>query len=260
MDLLKTKGTFGEHLKREREMRGVSLEEIANATRIGTRFLMALENEQWDRLPGGVFNRGFVRAVAHYLGLNEESMVAEYAMTTNDKPEVAVWVDTTVAKPKRSARGWLAALLLAALAAGGWFAWREAMPLVRAWRNPGPSTVPPASSPAASKRATPSKPAAPPAAEPVPAGAGPLTLKIEAGRATALKVVVDGKTQFDDRIDSGEQKRFEAKQKFEIFVGNSSAVLLELNGQTVAPLGPPGEAGTVTLTHKDVKKSSGGQD
>jgi len=44
-------------------MRGVSLEEIAGTTRISTRFLEALETESWDRLPGGVFNRGFVRAV-----------------------------------------------------------------------------------------------------------------------------------------------------------------------------------------------------
>ena len=71
------KGGFGEHLRREREMRGISLEEIASATRIGTRFLEALETEQWGQLPGGVFNRGFVRAIAHHLGLNEEALVAE---------------------------------------------------------------------------------------------------------------------------------------------------------------------------------------
>ena len=62
-----TKGTFGDHLKREREMRGVTLDEISAATRIATRFLTAIENEQWEQLPGGVFNRGFVRAVARFL-------------------------------------------------------------------------------------------------------------------------------------------------------------------------------------------------
>jgi len=73
---------FGEHLKREREMRGVSLEEVAAATRISTRFLEAIENEQWDRLPGGIFNRGFIRAIARFLGLDEDSLVAEYALET----------------------------------------------------------------------------------------------------------------------------------------------------------------------------------
>ena len=60
-------------------MRGVSLEEISAATRIAPRFLEALENEQWEQLPGGVFNRGFIRSTARYLGLNEDNLVAEYA-------------------------------------------------------------------------------------------------------------------------------------------------------------------------------------
>src|SRR5574337_1653931 len=120
------KGTFGEHLKREREMRGVSLEEISSATRIGTRFLEALESEQWDRLPGGVFNRGFVRAVARFLGLDEESLVAEYALATNDRPEVAVW--TRASTSQSTGRGrllWLLVLLAVVLAAGGWFGWHH---------------------------------------------------------------------------------------------------------------------------------------
>ena len=72
------RGNFGERLKRERELREVTLEEITQATRIGSRFLRALENEEWDKLPGGVFNRGFVRSIAHYLGLDEEAFLAEY--------------------------------------------------------------------------------------------------------------------------------------------------------------------------------------
>jgi cytoskeletal protein RodZ len=84
---------FGEHLKREREMRGVSLEEISSATRIAPRFLEALENEQWDKLPGGVFNRGFIRAIAHYLGLDEDNLVSEYSLQTKGRPEPGVVPD-----------------------------------------------------------------------------------------------------------------------------------------------------------------------
>jgi len=58
------KGTFGERLKRERELREVTVHEIASATRIAAKFLEALENEQWEKLPGGVFGRGFVRSIA----------------------------------------------------------------------------------------------------------------------------------------------------------------------------------------------------
>ncbi len=86
-----TKAGFGEHLKREREMRGVSLDEICAATRIGNRFLEALESEEWERLPGGVFNRGFVRAVARFLGLDEEAFVAEYVLATSEQNPTPEW-------------------------------------------------------------------------------------------------------------------------------------------------------------------------
>src|SRR6202521_3718106 len=84
------KDAFGENLKREREMRGVTLQEISTATRIAVRFLQAIETERWDQLPGGVFNRGFVRAVARYLGLDEESVVAEYAAAAGARPTLPV--------------------------------------------------------------------------------------------------------------------------------------------------------------------------
>src|SRR5277367_3682232 len=82
-------------------MRGVSLEEISLATRIAPRFLAALESEQWEKLPGGVFNRGFIRSVAHYLGLDEDSMVAEYALHTKGRPEPGVVADPPM-NPKPS--------------------------------------------------------------------------------------------------------------------------------------------------------------
>lgn len=70
--------TFGENLRREREMRGVSLEEISESTKISTRMLKAIETDQFSELPGGIFTRNFIRAYAQYLGLDEEHALAEY--------------------------------------------------------------------------------------------------------------------------------------------------------------------------------------
>src|SRR5215475_6866553 len=107
------KGTFGERLKRERELREVTLEEVSKATRISERFLQALENEDWERLPGGVFGRGFVRSIARYLGLGEENFLAEYdlARGENAAPAPAKAEDRIPSPPK-----WIpVALVLAAL-------------------------------------------------------------------------------------------------------------------------------------------------
>lgn len=79
------RGSFGERLQRERELRAISLDEIAKSTKIGTRLLQALEAEEFDKLPGGIFNKGFVRAYAKYLGLDEEQAVTDYIAAENEK-------------------------------------------------------------------------------------------------------------------------------------------------------------------------------
>lgn len=71
--------SFGVQLRRERERRKLPLSAIAAATKIGTHYLQAIEDEEIEKLPGGIFNKGFVRAYARYLGLNqeEESLVSD---------------------------------------------------------------------------------------------------------------------------------------------------------------------------------------
>ena len=81
--------SLGATFRREREARGVSLEEIAKETRIGIRLLRAIENEQFDRLPGGIFNKSFVRQYARYLELDEETAVREYLQAIGSARETA---------------------------------------------------------------------------------------------------------------------------------------------------------------------------
>jgi hypothetical protein len=71
-------GAFGEKLRKQRERRGIALDAISNTTKISTRMLRALEDEHFDQLPGGVFNKGFVRAYARQVGLDEEEAVTDY--------------------------------------------------------------------------------------------------------------------------------------------------------------------------------------
>lgn len=80
-------GAFGDRLRREREMRGITLDEITESTKISRRHLEALEGEHFDQLPGGVFNKGFVRAYARFLGLDEDQAVADYSAASNEQPE-----------------------------------------------------------------------------------------------------------------------------------------------------------------------------
>ena len=293
-----TKNGFGERLKRERELRGVTLDEICVATRISTRFLEALENEEWDRLPGGVFNRGFVRAVARFLGLDEEGFVAEYAVAASNQVAPAeTWTPLT-AKPQTSRRplAWLAVVAtILILGSAGWFGWRwharravlrTAAPQSAAANAQVPQSSAPASGPVADDPSNAKSPAranppananatnpggnasdtnTPPAAgdgglNPAPADADSLLLKIEAGKATSVRVSADGKSVFDGRVAAGENHTFKAAENFQITAADGGALLLELNGRTLAPIGPPGRPGRVKLTHRDASTPAGGFD
>ncbi|HYL46080.1 MAG TPA: RodZ domain-containing protein [Candidatus Limnocylindrales bacterium] len=234
---------FGEHLRREREMRGVSLEEISAATRISTRFLEALEKEEWDHLPGGVFNRGFIRSVARFLGLDEESLVAEYALETKGRIDTGVVPDAPIAPSRNWGPAIVSAIILCALIAAGWFVFTRYGAAIAAKLH----------------RKTAIASAAPPAPAAIaPAANVPLDLKIAAEKPAAVRVVADGQTIFDGPLDSGAAKRFQANTSLEVAASESSAISLELNGQTVPPIGLPGQPGSVTLTRSDLKTAAGG--
>jgi cytoskeleton protein RodZ len=127
-------GTFGERLRREREMRGVSLEEIAESTKIGTRLLRALEEEQFDLLPGGIFNKGFVRAYARYLGMDEDQAVADYLQAAgSQEPDIERFVEQSQRTENSYAQGvgsarrgfpWLPLFLLFLVVAAGFGGWQ----------------------------------------------------------------------------------------------------------------------------------------
>jgi cytoskeletal protein RodZ len=69
---------FGLHLKHERELRGVSLEEIAETTKIHIRYLEALESNEFDKMPGEVFIKGYIRSYARMIGFDSDEMVNVY--------------------------------------------------------------------------------------------------------------------------------------------------------------------------------------
>jgi cytoskeleton protein RodZ len=71
-------GEFGDKFRRARERKELSLDDVSNVTKISPRMLQAIEEEQFDQLPGGVFNRGFIRAYAKHLGLDSEEAVNDY--------------------------------------------------------------------------------------------------------------------------------------------------------------------------------------
>jgi cytoskeleton protein RodZ len=197
------KGNFGERLKRERELREVSLKEITSATRIGPRFLEALENEEWDRLPGGVFNRGFVRAIARYLGLNEENLLAEYDLAHGEPsapssqtpdsqiPRPPIWVPVVA----------LLAILavVAGLVAGGIYGWRRYAAHRAAKKSSSSTSIPAQMQPEDSVMSE-VKLADSSSTSEVAQASVPLDLSISASAATRARIFGDGAVLLDAEL------------------------------------------------------------
>src|SRR6266478_10258856 len=76
--------SFGQKLKLEREKRNITLEQISVSTKIGIRMLQALEEDKFNQLPGGIFNKGFVRAYSRFLGLDEDQTISDYLQASGD--------------------------------------------------------------------------------------------------------------------------------------------------------------------------------
>ena len=130
-------GQFGEDLRRERESRNIALETITDSTKISSRHLSALEQERFESLPGGVFNRGIVRGYARVVGLDEDVWVDRYlsayresGLLKQDDANWAEFAENVVKGRHESARPdlrlrWAGVALLIMLIAGlGWFVYR----------------------------------------------------------------------------------------------------------------------------------------
>ena len=71
--------TLGDKLRQAREERGISISEVSEQTRISSLYLDAIENDNYKPLPGGIFNKGFVKSYAKFIGFDEQEALQDYA-------------------------------------------------------------------------------------------------------------------------------------------------------------------------------------
>lgn len=274
-------GSFGENLRREREMRGVSLEEICDATKISVRMLQAMEADQFDKLPGGIFTRSFVRAYVRYLGLDEDAMMAELELAAPASAQPADLGRINQQRPakeeKRSLAELLAVLVVLVVLASGYAYYHfvrqshltqsgQAHAVSAPATPPAASATPPSETAPASGGVTASVPgpnAAPVPPQPVPAPtatssetANGLVLQVAATEETWVAVECDGKPSTQRTMQPNEIQTFHARSSFDLITGNAEGVILTLNGKTLDPLGHRGETKKVHLTIKDVQSAT----
>ena len=279
--------SFGAQLKREREKQKVTLDDISLTTKISTRMLRALEEEQFDQLPGGIFNKGFIRAYARCLHLDEDQTIADYLAATNppgkkpeDSDQSPVLVPPSREEFQENTEGaaglpwgnFAVALLIAALAFTAWgFYSRQsqketpaptvnanASPVAVAERSPSPPPTDSAPAPAAVAQPTPTPVASPPPAKPQPSlpptpRAGAFTVRIKAREDSWLSVSIDGEVSTHGMLSASTEKSVRATNELTIKAGNVGALDFEFNGQKLPNQGGYGEVKTLTFDAKGLR-------
>jgi cytoskeleton protein RodZ len=264
--------SFGARLKRERERRGITLDDISVSTKIGTRLLHALEEDHFDQLPGGIFNRGFVRAYARHVGLDEDQTIADYLAASGDSipgripesEEEPAGVEAPAEEAKAGAGGmpWGAFAVVVLVVAVGVAIWGS---YAREKRKPAAEGAAPEMSQAAQVAPA----AAPVAASPKPASATPVpsptiaatnavsqspspspgsfVVRIKAREDCWIVLSADGKVILQDTLTGDTERSVEARREIAIRAGNVGALDLFFNGKKVPAQGDFGEVKTLTF-------------
>lgn len=249
--------SFGSWLRRQREVREISLREIADASKISLRYLEAFEQDRFDVLPAPIFARGFLREYAKYVGLDPDEVVnhflsAKQALEPEGEGEPE-------AEPPPSRSSWtlnlllvlavLTVIVLVALLAfhaertrGGQ---SEPAPAMEPSLPAPPAGEPPS---AAAGEEAPSGPvavAAPAATVPAatvpaaeldgrqagPEAEAPLTVTLEFRDRCWVVVDVDGRREIQQEVAAGESLRLEAQEQVRLTLGNAGGVEVRVNGQ-----------------------------
>ena len=257
--------SIGERLRRQRLQNRISLETVSLETKIGVRLLEAIEAEQFEKLPGGVFRRSFVLQYAHALGIDPEEIAAELKQLNQfDEPPplptpdmirdretltgsgFALWSDWN--GMGGSTIGSLLAAVGVMMACALFYSWwqrpRETRPPVRTEVRTEAAAVktpePPPSAPMQSAPETP-KPA-------LAVESAPVRVSLSADEATWISVSSDGKNIFANALQPHETKVVEASEKVRLLIGNAGGLEISLNGKSIGPIGPRGQIRVVEFT------------
>jgi len=236
--------SFGEELRREREIRGISLKEIADATKISKRFLEAIERNDHRTLPAPVFTRGFIREYSRYLGLNCDEIVNRYnfAAAGDDRIEKSPHLERLAHREPPAKKGipppyaridrnvYILLLIIAILAAATFVAMRHKRATNEAAKIE-------------SAIAPPRRAAVKPAAEVGGASTPqPMRLSIDVSDDSFVVLDADGKEVINTTLRRGAHRTVEALDSFHFrTVGNAAGIKLALNDVPLAPLGRDGE-------------------
>ena len=253
---------FGKLLLDARAARGMNLREVSASTKIAVSKLQAIERDEIESLPGGIFTRGFVRSYAEAVGLDPQDTLAKFEARFPDESSVAT-LHATIAgraneefvRRQRTAKGviWLAVLAVPLVV---WLL-SAAIP-DDIWSSVADAVVSGDAEPVSAPASEPSpEPAFPPAVEsaarpdpaPVaPADSGRLTMEISPTGDCWVVASADGDTVISRLLGEAEREVVVAQNAIELRIGDAGAFAFTINQRPGRSLGASGEVVNVRVT------------
>lgn len=239
---------LGERLRLARESAGLSLHDMSVRTKIQVAILEAMERDEFEHVPGGLFVRGFLRAYAREVGLEPEALVSDYLDQYEPQPVAleepavreAIKADVILAHPDLQGFSWRKVWPAAALAAVvlGIF--------ITAGSAPRTTPVTNAEADSVGTSGKVEEAPAPPPRRPAPVES--LTLDLRAKRDVWVAATADGERVVYRILRAGEHATVTARQEINARVGDAEAFDYSVNGVTGRPLGAPGEVRDILMT------------
>jgi len=241
---------IGGELRAARRSRKRTIEQIAKTTKISPTLLRAIENNDFDSVPGGLFTRGFLRAYAREVGLDPEALVLRYRSEIEGAPppeplearedRAAQEVEAVELEPAgESSPGQIIQICVIVIVVGAYFA----------WLRPSKPAAPAATIAAASPVATPPAPEVRPIATTGQADTErtPLDVDLRADGPCWISAAVDGETVVARLMNAGEHERLKIAGHLALRVGDPAVFAFSIDGVPGRSLGRAGQAVTVQI-------------
>ena len=258
---------IGDILKKEREKQKLSIQDVEKGTSIRSVYIEALENGEYDKLPGEVYAKGFIKNYGNFLELNGEELVRKFIIEItpvaveqetpqpeNNIPENQIAAPNIGQKyqnqqnideePKSDLKKYLvAAVALVVILLGGIFyafsgSDSEGVEVAQKTNPPAVETKTP--SPPVQNVTPPPAPVAPPVND--------VNLQASFTDDCWTRVIVDGRLEFEGMINAGQNFNWKGNQSVNILLGNAGAAQIIMNGQNIGTIGGDGDVVERTFT------------
>ena len=246
--------SIGQTLASAREKAGLTVEQVAAATRIRRTLVMDIERDDFASSGGDFYARGHVRTIAQKVGLDPAPLLAEFDAA---RPEAAppratdVFESETAARPERRGPNWSAAMAVAVAVV-------MVYGVVQVVTRDSPTPTEGISGPGSDATTT----SAPATSSPSPTPTGDGSAVAQAPRTKVTVVLrardtswVQATTASGEELFQGlledETRTFTDRQRIKLVIGNAGAVTLTVNGTPIGSPGRPGQVARVQFTPQD---------